>query len=40
MKLPQIHRPKIDLRSTVLQTTLEIAAGGILCAALMKWVEM
>jgi len=40
MKLPHFHRPKIDLHSVALQTTLELAAGGIFCAALLRWIEM
>jgi hypothetical protein len=39
MKFPHIHRPKVDLRSATVQTTLELAAGGILIAMLMRWIE-
>jgi hypothetical protein len=40
MKLPQFHRPKVDLHSVALQTTLELAAGAVFCAALLRWVEI
>lgn len=40
MKLPHFHRPKLDLHSVALQTTLELAAGALLCAALLRWIEM
>ncbi|HSI13975.1 MAG TPA: hypothetical protein VK961_18150 [Chthoniobacter sp.] len=39
MKFPHIHRPKLDLHSVAVQTTLEIAAGGVLIAMLMRWIE-
>jgi len=39
MKLPHIHRPKVDLRSVAVQTSLELAAGGILIAMLMHWID-
>jgi len=39
MKFPHIHRPKLDLRSVTVQATLEIAAGGVLIAMLMRWIE-
>ncbi|MEI9894930.1 MAG: hypothetical protein WDN28_13845 [Chthoniobacter sp.] len=38
MKLPHFHRPKLDLHSVAVQTTLEIAAGGVLIAVLMRWI--
>ena len=40
MKFPQIHRPKLDLRSVAVQTTLELAAGGLAFAAFLHWLEM
>jgi hypothetical protein len=40
MKLPHFHRPKIDLHSVSLQTTLELAAGGIAFAAFLRWMEI
>ena len=39
MKFPHIHRPKLDLHSVAVQTTLEIAAGGVLIAMLIRWIE-
>lgn len=39
MKFPHIHRPKLDLHSVAVQTTLEITAGGVLIAMLMRWIE-
>ena len=39
MKLPQFHFPKVDLRSVAVQTTIELAASGILIAMLMRWIE-
>ena len=39
MKLPHFHRPKLDLHSVAVQTILELAAGGILVAVLMRWIE-
>ena len=40
MRFPHFHRPKIDLHSVALQTTLELAAGALLFAALLRWLEM
>jgi hypothetical protein len=40
MKLPSFHRPKIDLHSVAVQTSIEIAAGGVLFAALLRWMDM
>lgn len=40
MKFPHLHRPKLDLRSPDVQTSIEIAVGGLLFAALMRWMEM
>lgn len=40
MKSPQTTRPKLDLRSIAVQTTLELAAGGIAFAAFLHWMEM
>lgn len=39
MKFPHLHRPKLDLHSVAVQTTIEIAAGGFLFAALLRWME-
>ena len=39
MKLPHFHCPKLDLHSVAVQTTIELAAGGILIAMLMRWIE-
>lgn len=39
MKFPHLHRPKIDLHSVALQTALEIAAGALLFAVLLRWME-
>lgn len=39
MKFPHIHRPKLDLHSITVQTTIELAAGGVLIAMLMRWIE-
>jgi len=39
MKLPQIPLPKIDYRSVAFQTTLELAAGGLMIALLLRWIE-
>ena len=40
MKLPHFHRPRLDLHSIALQTSLELAAGGVLTALLIRWVQM
>ena len=40
MKLPHFHRPKIDIHSVALQTTLELAAGGVAFAMLVRWLEL
>lgn len=40
MRFPHFHPPKLDLRSLAVQTTLEIAAGGVLAAMLIRWIEM
>ena len=40
MKFPQIHRPKVDLRSLAFQTSVELAAGGLLTAALIRWITI
>ena len=39
MKFPHFHRPKLVLHSAAVQTTLELAAGGVLIAMLMRWIE-
>jgi hypothetical protein len=39
MKFPHIHRPKLDLHSVAVQTTLELAVGGVLIAMLIRWME-
>ncbi len=38
MKRP--HLPKLDLHSLGLLTSLELAAGGLLTALLLRWVTM
>jgi hypothetical protein len=38
MKRPQFHWPKIDVRSLGFQTAIEIAAGGLLMAILLRWI--
>ena len=40
MKLPHFHRPKVDLHSIAFQTTLELAAGALFTALLIRWVQM
>ena len=40
MKRPRIHFPKLDLHSLDVQTSLEIAAGGLLTALLLRWIAM
>lgn len=40
MKLPHFHRPKVDLHSVAFQTSIELAAGGILIAMLLRWIQM
>lgn len=40
MKLPRFTRPKLDFQSIAVQTSIELAAGGILAAMLMRWVEL
>ncbi len=40
MKRPHFHRPKLDLHSIALQTSLELAAGGLFTALLIRWVQM
>ena len=40
MKLPHFHRPKVDLHSIALQTSLELAAGGIIMVLLIRWIQM
>ncbi len=40
MKRPHFHRPKLDLHSIAVQTSLELAAGGLLTALLIRWVQM
>ena len=38
MKRP--HLPKFDIHSLGLQTSLELAAGGVLTALLLRWMTM
>ena len=40
MKRPHFHLPKVDLHSIAVQTSLELAAGGLLTALLIRWVQM
>jgi hypothetical protein len=39
MKLPHFHRPKVDLHSVAVQTTIELAAGGLFLVLLLRWME-
>ncbi len=39
MKLPNFHRPKVDLHSIALQTALELAAGGVVLVLLIRWTQ-
>ena len=39
MKFPHFHRPKLDLHSISVQTTIELAAGGLLVLLLLRWIE-
>ncbi len=38
MKFPQIRRPKVDVHSLAFQTKLEIAAGAVFTAMLLRWL--
>ena len=38
MKRPPIRLPKVDVRSLGFQTTVEIAAGGVFTALLLRWL--
>ncbi len=40
MKRPKIHFPKLDFHSLGLQTSLELAAGAVLTALLLRWMAM
>ena len=40
MKIPHLHRPKLDLHSIAVQTSLELAAGGVAVMLLIRWVQM
>jgi len=40
MKIPHFHRPKLDLHSIAVQTSLELAAGGVAVMLLIRWVQM
>ncbi len=35
MKLPHFHRPKLDLHSVAVQTTIELATAGVLILLLV-----
>jgi hypothetical protein len=39
MKLPRIRRPILDIHSIAVQTSIELAAGGILTVMLLRWIE-
>jgi hypothetical protein len=39
MKIPHFHRPRLYLQSLAVQTTLELAAGGLATLALLRWME-
>jgi hypothetical protein len=38
MKRPHFHWPKPDFHSVGFQTAVEIAAGGIFTALLLRWL--
>jgi hypothetical protein len=39
MKLPHFHGPRLDFHSVAVQTTLELAAAGILIVFLLHMIE-
>jgi hypothetical protein len=39
MRFPHIHRPKLDPHSVAIQTAIELAAGGLFIAMLIRWIE-
>jgi hypothetical protein len=38
MKRPHLHLPRPDVHSLGFQTSLELAAGGLLTALLLRWL--
>ncbi len=40
MKRPHLHFPKFDLHSLGFQTGIELAAGGLATAMLLRWMSM
>ena len=38
MKRPALRLPKVDVHSIGFQTAVEIAAGGVFTALLMRWL--
>jgi hypothetical protein len=38
MKFPHFHRPRLDLHSVAVQTTIELTAGGLALAGLLRWL--
>jgi hypothetical protein len=39
MKFPRFTRPRRYLQSLSVQTSLELAAGGIVTLVLVRWIE-
>jgi hypothetical protein len=40
MKRLRVHLPKVDVHSIGFQTALEIAAGALFTALLLRWLTM
>lgn len=40
MKSPLAHLRKPDVRSLGFQTSLELAAGGLMIAILLRWIAL
>ncbi len=38
MKRSPSHRPKVDFHSLGFQTSVELAAGGVFTALLLRWL--
>ena len=38
MKRPHFHLPKVDIHSLEFQTGLELAAGAVFTAMLLRWM--
>jgi hypothetical protein len=39
MKFPHFPRLRLDLHSVAVQTTIELAAAGIVIVLLLRWIE-